>query len=256
MNIKKANVYDAQGHAYCIELDIGGLAIPDGYCDGDVLDIFQIKHRVPDVWRYTVLATNGEISVSALTKAKEIDSKFADRPAIDTLDSKVIMLILESPHKDEYDKKHAGSNDLTPKAPAQGSTGNNINKYLPIVLKKIGLLDGCYSLVISNPIPYICSLGIFPNNPLTKARNKIRDQVWEAIWHIQDDDGRFPIQQDFMARYAKYQPEYVINCCTKPSTDHVTKLLVKHNVSHLYRTDHPAIRWNTEQDNLIVDKIL
>jgi hypothetical protein len=103
MTIKIAKIYDDKNQCHDSSFDIKNLTIPNIYEDSNGnLNIFQINHRVPDVWRYSVKICNGNISVLEIIKDTNIDSKFKDRYAIDAIGSKVILLILESPHKDEY----------------------------------------------------------------------------------------------------------------------------------------------------------
>jgi hypothetical protein len=249
--MQKANIYDAQRRAHSIEFDMGDTTIPSDYCSNGELDIFQIKHRIPDVWRYTVKVFNGKIERLEICKPDRINSNFQDSAASDAIGTKVILLVLESPHIDEYEKYPTNTDDLKPKAPAQGSTGRNIEKYLTMVLGKISLPDACYSLVISNPIPYICSLGIVTH----KLDKILRDNLWKAIWNIKNDEGLFVMQEEFMARYKKYNPAYTLNCCTKELAYFVTELLVKNGVREIYQTYHPSIQWNTCKGNVPVNAI-
>lgn len=206
------------------------------YCTDEYLDIFQDKHRVPDVWRYIVEAANTDINIIPVDKTVEL-SDFNDRPASDVEGTKNILLILESPHKSEY--KHDKKNfTLTPKAPAQGYTGRNINRYIGDILKKIsGLSKGSYNLIISNPIPYLCSLGIFTD----KLNTKVRDNVWNAVWNITNKKWEYVIQEEFIARCKRYQPEYIINCCTANLKKNVRDCLFTHGFKKkLYTAHHPS----------------
>jgi hypothetical protein len=208
----------------------------DAYCTDGYLDIFQNKHRVHDVWRYTVEAGNEDIEFMSVDKTIPL-SDFKDRPAADAVDAKIILLILESPHKSEY-KHDKQSFTLKPKAPAQGYTGRNIHDYLSDILKKIpDLTEGSYNLVISNPIPYMCSLGIFTD----KLNTRIRDDVWNAIWDISNKKDEYVIRDDFIARCKLYDPEYVINCCTAKLKKNVTdSLLANGFIKNLYTAHHPS----------------
>ena len=113
----------------------------NAYCTGEYLDIFQNKHRVPDVWRYIVEVSHADIEIIPVDKTVPL-SDFNDRPAADAEGTKNILLILESPHKSEY--KHDKKNfTLKPKAPAQGYTGRNIESFISDILKKIsGFIKG------------------------------------------------------------------------------------------------------------------
>jgi hypothetical protein len=221
----------------------------NAYCTGEYLDIFQNKHRVPDVWRYIVDVSHADIEVISVDKTVQ-SSDFNDRPAADAVGTKIILLILESPHKSEYkhDKK---SFTLKPKAPAQGYTGRNIEGFISDILKKISDLPiGSYNLIISNPIPYLCSLGIF----IDKLNTKVRDNVWNAIWNIINGKGEYVIREEFIARCKHYQPEYIINCCTANLKMNVTNCLLTHGFNNnLYAAHHPsAWKYQTrEQLNIL-----
>lgn len=220
-----------------------------------ILNVFQKSHVVEDVWRYTISVCNNNIRVLPIIKSNKINSYFSDRPAVDAIGTKIILLVLESPHTSEYEDKPQSSNELKPKAPAQGKdpgdAGGAIEKYLKIVLRQANLANGFYSLVISNPIPYQCSLDCIVGEALNK---NIRDAVWQAIWKTMNGENHV-IQDNFIARYATYQPVCTINCCTKLLTDFVSGLLIKNNIDNLYITYHPARNWCSEQYNLKVHKV-
>ena len=215
------------------------------YCTDEYLDIFQNKHRVPDVWRYVVEVSNADIKIIPVVKTVPL-SDFNDRPAADAEGMENILLILESPHKSEYkhDKKNFA---LKPKAPAQGYTGRNIESFISDILKKISdLSKSNYNLIISNPIPYLCSLGIFTD----KLNTKVRDNVWNAIWNIINGKGEYVIREEFITRCKHYQPEYIINCCTANLKMNVTNCLLTHGFSNnLYTAHHPsAWKYQTREE--------
>lgn len=226
------------------------------YCVDNYLDIFTKKHIIPDVWRYTIKVCNGDFQLLPIIKDEELRSDFSDRPAIDAIGTKIILLVLESPHTSEYEDKPKSSNELKPKAPAQGKNpgdaGGAIEQYLYIILRQTNLANGFYSLVISNPIPYQCSLGCIVN----RLNKNIRDAVWEAIWKTKDVDNNYVIQENFIARYATYQPVCTINCCTESLTNFVSDLLIKNNIDNLYKTHHPAMQWNIKKDKLAIHKMI
>lgn len=136
----------------------------------------------------------------------------------DTLPS--IVLVLESPHKDELCYYH----------PAAGTTGENINDYFlklltdllafstnsdSIDLRSNFLIkDNTYRLIIANPIQYQCSLGL----ENSKYKKKIFKKCWESE----------AFKADFIARLKSYRPALIINCCTggeKNNLDGLQKLV-------------------------------
>lgn len=83
-------------------------------------------------------------------------------------DANIMILILESPHKDEFDK------DGKPLGPAMGATGRNIVKHIGTIFENIGNFQN-YHLILMNPIPFQCSLGV-------ESSGFIRDAVFAAAW--------------------------------------------------------------------------
>lgn len=79
----------------------------------------------------------------------------------------VIILILESPHTDEFDKNG------DPIGPANGPTGRNIREHIAKIFPNFS----DYHLILMNAIPFQCSLGV--------ATEHFRDNVFKAAW---DDD--------------------------------------------------------------------
>jgi hypothetical protein len=249
----KINIDDANGINYPIEIDIKDIKIPDDYFlnkkHEEGLNIFKVKHRVPDVWRYTFKVYDRK--VEKLTIVKKIkESKFNDCPSFDAIGTKVILLLLESPHKDEYSRKHTKPDDLNPIAPAQNITGDNIKNNIHKLLEKIALPDSFYSLIVANPIAYVCSLGVFQQDN-EELNETVRDNIWKAIWKIKDNDS-YVFQEEFINRCSNYQPEYIINCCTDGLQKNVTEVLFNNGFSHnLYTAYHPSCSgWNTDKFNL------
>lgn len=131
----------------------------------------------------------------------------------DTLQNKdmaVLAIVLESPHKDEFDNNQAIG-------PAIGTTGDNIEKYLPEVLfnylpsikvdNKIyyapedQISNDTYKVLLINAIQYQCSLG--------EDTKLYRDKIFSEMWKQAN------VNQDFIKRLESHKPKVVINCCTK-----------------------------------------
>ena len=110
-----------------------------------------------------------------------------------------IVIILESPHKDEYSKQII--------APAMGTTGENINKYLLDILnKKIGNPQGDkkeYDVILMNAIQYQTSLGI--------DTEYFRDRVWLTLWN------KGVARDEFIEKLKGYKPDIIFNFCTNGS---------------------------------------
>lgn len=107
-------------------------------------------------------------------------SRYNDKKLTDS-GEKSIIILLESPHKGEYDY----SNGLIkPIAPAQASTGKNIENNIVKVLRDLvldyscKLNNGTYRLLIVNPIPYQTSLHYLHAQPIKSSMyKKLRNEV-------------------------------------------------------------------------------
>lgn len=104
-----------------------------------------------------------------------------------------LIVVLESPHKKEFEKEPA---------PAKGNTGLLLAKHLRQVVCSVSI--GNPAVILMNAVQYQCSLGCAPV--------KYRDEVFTAAWN----NGA---RQDFIRRLGSlYQPDdYVLCCCTKGS---------------------------------------
>lgn len=112
-------------------------------------------------------------------------------PAHDRSVQACILMILESPHVDEF------IDDL---GPAKGATGEMIRQHLMVSLGLPGLED--YGLVLVNAIQHQCSLGA---NTIV-----YRDRIFRAVWA---NGG----EADFSRRIVSlFRPgDVLVNCCTK-----------------------------------------
>lgn len=111
-------------------------------------------------------------------------------------DKKTIAIILESPHKEEY------NNENFKPAPALGTTGTNLSNYFQEIINSVeNLEDGEYRIILMNAIQYQCSLGL--------PTNKYRDKMFLKLWLEEE------FEIDFISRLEKYNPDVILNFCTK-----------------------------------------
>ncbi len=200
--------------------------------------ILQIP-KVDDVYRYKIEYNDCKVYKISGNKDEENfrNSKFDDKTTDKDNELKTIVLLLESPHEHEYD-----SNNM-PKAPAQGTTGDNIEKYITSVIKELidldeKVFDECvYRLIISNPIQYQASLFMYHNKKLKDEYSTLRNQVWREIWKVNE------IKKDFKDRMDLYKPSLIINACTYSLQKKVTDYLLSEKYSNIYTTYHPSY-WN------------
>ena len=160
-----------------------------------------------------------------------------------------IVLLLESPHKKEYGKEGNVYYINRPLVPAKGSTGENIDRDLGMVLSRIDdqqlIMPGCH-VIISNPIQFQASLHAIHGQSLRERTGKwrtLRDHVWQTLWNEEDEY----IKKCFLDRLEGYYPKVIINACTgKLDEDGSLKRLVNDFVyaqlPHvpLFTVAHPA----------------
>ena len=184
--------------------------------DGDdlhVVDFFGVNNRVPDVSRYRIGSDRKPVhhcDISELHQLQQLQQLRRNGS---------IVLLLESPHKDEYQL----GNINCPIAPANGTTGENIHRCLSAVLSDIRakhievrpseselLLPGRH-VIISNPIQFQMSLhAIHGRSVRDRPWNTLRDNVWKTLWNDQDEH----VKQCFLGRLNTYNPRLIINACT------------------------------------------
>ncbi len=216
---------------------------------------FSEDYKVPNVCRYHLIKTDTEeykllpnenknVYSSAFNDVK-IDEKFIEGNKFPT-----IILILESPHKDEYDYIPI----FKPKAPAQGITGTQIcEKFEKIInnhLDELQLNDSEYRILIINPIPYQTSLFYFHNNGMI---NNIRDFVWKTLW----DEKNTSLKKEFGSIVQKINPELIINACTSELSKVLTPELLteKYEKFGKYKIYHPSSWWRYTIEKLKIHKL-
>lgn len=237
-----------------------GPYVRDDEDDVFVESFFGIKNRVPDVSRYRIhnmrccvryddryrICNNRYIIPHCDVSGEELDRQLQrpqPRPEPEQEGIRNIVLLLESPHKDEY----TDGDIARPKAPARGETGDNIDRWLGTVLSRTNadlIEPGCH-VIISNPIQFQTSLHAIHRRPLKGSWRTLRNKVWITLWRAAH------ITECFRARLTAYNPSLIINACTGAwgcqGTD--PKGLVDGFVQgilpnvHRYETYHPARRW-------------
>ena len=156
---------------------------------------------------------------------------------------KRVVLILESPHKDEF---NIGNVSNPVNGPAYGKTGRNLNKFLAGILQRyasecgINEYEGFYDVILVNAVQFQCSLG---ENP-----RKHRDKTFWECWLCKD------VRDDFMERVKKAINNFpenaiVINCCTKGGTSRSNQSLVNIVLEDMgltfFESTHPS-SWDKE----------
>ena len=110
-----------------------------------------------------------------------------------------IVIVLESPHHSEYDKKGK------PLRPAMGNTGEKLKngfekKLTQCLSKKQFQGNKIYNLWLVNAIQYQCSLGIRP------MQKELKNTMFRLLWK--------DLQDDFKDRIKEKNPIIIVNLCT------------------------------------------
>lgn len=185
---------------------------------------------MPDKKRYTLNHINGHWELRFTNGDLATGNSFT--PAFDapiTTNKANIIMLLESPHTDEY------APDFTPLGPAQGETGMGIHYHftshvLPM-LTQAGLKLSTrreYSICLVNPVQYQASLG----NILTELNGPLRDNVWLELWGA--------CRQEFQRRLLTYRPVVILNGCTSKAKTQVTTAIHSFRSAQVFNTNHPS----------------
>jgi hypothetical protein len=168
-----------------------------------------------------------------------------DRDAIKSTGKPTAVIIIESPHKNEY----FDGNNFAPIGPAQGCTGDNINKYLELIFNKYISKDlssppkhKCFNVIITNPVQFQASLFQIHNRPLSyPGVASLRNKVWLKLFELEC--------KEFERRMLLYKPSVIINACTSKFKKHINRFLDENKfapASLLYEADrHPSF-WSTK----------
>lgn len=150
---------------------------------------------------------------------------------------KVLILVLESPHKDEFD------DNLKPILPAQGITGRNIENLIG-TRNFVDFLDKEYEYVVLlvNAVQYQTSCYYI----FGKMSHELRDSVFRNLFCSKG------LKDDFIKRIKKHAVSSVdngftiVNCCTKNLRSEVEKCLYNmFEKNDVIKNDcHPAF-WRT-----------
>ena len=162
----------------------------------------------------------------------------------DQVECDTLVIILESPHKDEYENNCIDE----PIAPAQGDTGTRFANHLLDIIELCpdlhrNLSVGETRIVLCNPIQFQTSLVAVIDVPDWR---KVRDAVWKELWNMQE------IKDNFEERLGSYEPDYIINACTSHLQNKISKFLLqcsRFSDSMKYETYHPSM-WHRRRRKL------
>jgi hypothetical protein len=154
-------------------------------------------------------------------------------------EEKHIIVILESPHRFEYN----ASNE--PLGLAMGKTGYLFFDMFESALSKshMYIKDGRYNVILMNAIQYQTSCGLNPIN------REVRDRNWLDIYE------KYGGELNLKKRIYTIKPRYTINCCTGGKNPNGLRAIVSRSLEkfklikgkHFTEGNHPA-SWNFNGD--------
>lgn len=163
-----------------------------------------------------------------------------------------VALIVESPHKDEFDA------NFNPRAPLNGKSGQRFSSKILSKLQQWFANSSfapntIFEICVINPVQIQTSLyhclktiinNVNPNmNNKVKFDRKMRNNVWKFLFND------CQLKNDFNKRILKYNPDYIINCCTGSSI--FTTFNSFNTYTNAYRTDLKSF----VRDSLIITKV-
>ncbi|MFI3190412.1 hypothetical protein BCS42_01810 [Crenothrix sp. D3] len=243
-------------------------------------DFFYGK-RMPDVYRYDLICNHqcgwilcepnnthcaGDWKTTTINDYPPVTNSLPYKKPIENDDeAKNILIILESPHKEEYhypDISDMNNSNFTALQPANGATGINFYKYFTSDILKYpheknatGTLeilfdkDATYRICFVNPVPFQASLHYILSDKGQKTKiginEYIRDSVWERLYE--------ECKSDFIRRVDLYKPFIILNACTgdineKKSLKSQVKDTIKNLCQHQFYATHPS-SWSRKINN-------
>lgn len=170
------------------------------------------NRRCPDALSTCTLGDMGEDKVDSMslqTIEKECKEVIRDLQLIPNVKNiPKVILILESPHKDEYTVKGCSKDSNCPcidyirPAPVRGTTGKNIKRYLPKIFASEEFNE--YKVALVNLIQYQCSLG--------RDDKELKNDIFCNLLKMSLYKSCFGKRLECV-----YNPQkdILINCCTK-----------------------------------------
>ena len=219
--------------------------------DIEIINAFGRSNRVCDVDRYRIRCHDGiQLNLEPPGDGQGPEgSNYQDIWPQENFAHDTLVLILESPHKDEY-RDDCIDRPITPAQnnEAQNNsmiigTGIGIENHLLDVINLCpnllcNLRIGGTRVILCNPIQFQASLVAVI---CSSDWRKIRNAVWRSLWDMQE------IQDNFEERLISYNPSYIINACTSQFQKKISDFLKQRFANNMkYETYHPSY-WRTGQ---------
>lgn len=195
-------------------------------------DEFLHEDRVllpPDHFHYTKIVPD-EVRFRFVNSRLEAPLSNESRPGC-------VVIVLESPHSEEYTSEEEGFIPIGPLRNPASMT--RLRNQLPRLLMEAGI-SGDVDVVLSNPIPFQTSLHrLMKPEYQTGIQQTVRNSIWKAIYTA-EECGERPFEQDFLNRIHNYRPGLIINACTAAVKGYVQKTLDPLPYRTMGVTHHPS----------------
>lgn len=156
-------------------------------------------------------------NITSFLAKNRIKKKRDDLYKFNTNDNNIV-IILESPHVDEFRHIIGCKDGFRIGMPCMGKTGENLKEYFIDVLNNKENADEFkkelqndknkkFNIIVMNAIQFQCSLGFKLGKEEDKFTKK-KDELCKKI--IESDE----IKENICRRLVKYNPRYILNCST------------------------------------------
>ncbi|ATB28290.1 hypothetical protein MEBOL_001736 [Melittangium boletus DSM 14713] len=166
-------------------------------------------------------------------------------------DRRGIVLLLESPHRDEYEhqtRRQGRIGTFRPREPLWGKRANL--SFLPDLLACIQNMRRAVvpaltevPLTLCNPVPLQTSLHRLYASRRDGLKAHIRTVVWKQLFGLR------VIEQNFGIRLRRYRPLLILDGCTKPLSDQLMQTFTNLGLTRhkIVKVRHPSY-WDAIDD--------
>jgi len=172
-----------------------------------------------------------------------------------------IVVCVESPHKDEFEKRTNEISRPKPLRPLQGNTARlGMSLYLGEIIAAaikemskngVPLPRPGAKIVVANPVQHQASLHHllpFPSGKRQKGADKLRvmlrDEVWRAVFNCDE------VQRDFSSRLYDYRPSLILLAPTKGVLPDLIRFLESTSWAWINVSAHPC-QWSRVKPTLL-----
>jgi len=181
-------------------------------------NVFEKKNKIDDVIKWTIV--NGKIKLS--------DEKICNGLDGEESNGTLIIVILESPHREEFIKK----------IPASKKTGEGIFEMIKLIKKLKQIKNG--KVIVMNRVSYQTSLARYYKTP--DMHSALKNKILRIFWNNE------LVRENFSKRLQQYMAlpfsEKIIINSNSANKDARLESIIKNEIgaAEYIRTSHPS-RW-------------